>query len=284
MFLSVDCARTLDLNLALTSLHHGCNYLVGCAKPLDKTSLEPLYLQLKQRILQVIAAHGIDAEEPLPSELLLCKKLHLSRATVRRCFKDLVDSGRVIRRRGQGSFVSYQPANQGLDTIFSFSNEMESSGQKPSSRVISLRRCAVAPSIAQHLRVRSDAEVWEIRRLRMGDGKPIRLEVAYVPVDICPDLSRDDLASSLYAHIAEASGGLPERAEELYEAVALDSREAKLLDAPAGAPAMRVIRVTFDNFGRAFEASVLIWPGTTTRLAVTTTSSSVAVKRMSARK
>ncbi|ERI05497.1 GntR family transcriptional regulator [Atopobium sp. oral taxon 810] len=255
-----------------------------CATPLDPESPEPLYMQLKQRILQLIAAHGFDVDEPLPSEMLLCEKLNLSRATVRRCFKDLVDSGRVIRRRGQGSFISLQPTNQGLDTIFSFSNEMKNSGQKPTSRVISLQRRVVAPSIAKHLHVRSDTEVWEIRRLRMGDGRPIRLETAYIPVDICPNLSRDDLVSSLYAHIAEASGGLPERAEEIYEAVALDSREAKLLDAQAGAPAMRVIRVTIDNFGRAFEASVLIWPGTTTRLAVTTTSNSVAVKRISARR
>ena len=56
-----------------------------CATPLDKTSDVPLYLQLKLRLMGLIATHAFDGQTPLPAEADICRALNLSRSTVRRC-------------------------------------------------------------------------------------------------------------------------------------------------------------------------------------------------------
>ena len=73
-------------------------------EPLDSTSDTPLYRQLEDRILQVIASRMLGENDPLPPELAIGSALGLSRATVRRCFEDLVEDGRVVRRRGRGTW------------------------------------------------------------------------------------------------------------------------------------------------------------------------------------
>ncbi|MDD3486541.1 MAG: UTRA domain-containing protein, partial [Atopobiaceae bacterium] len=122
--------------------------------------------------------------------------------------------------------------------------------------------------ISKRLQVPDGSEVWEIRRLRLGDGVPMRVETAFVPCSLCPTLSERDLTHSLYARISEESGALPARAEEAYEAICLDAREAKALGATTGSPAFQVLRTSYDTLLRPFETSVLIEPADRNHLLV----------------
>lgn len=239
------------------------------AEPLSHTSDEPLYLQLERRILQVIATGGLDESTPLPTEQQLCGALGLSRTTVRRCYQDLVDTGSVVRRRHEGTFASPTSTRQNLGMLLNFSAEMEREGKQPSSKVLGLRKRPATKGISKRLLVPDGTEVWEIRRLRLGDGIPMRVETAFVPCSLCPGLSERDLSRSLYARITEESGALPARAEEIYEAANVDEKEAKLLGVKPGSPAFRVLRTSFDTLKRPFETSVLVEPADRNHLLVT---------------
>lgn len=239
--------------------------------PLDSESPTPLYEQLEQRLLQLIATGGLDAQTPLPTEIELCDTFGLSRATVRRCFQDLVGSGTVVRRRGKGTFVSPNQIHRGFDSILNFSTAEAERGHKPSSKVLSLHKTTSSGGISRCLGVPDGTDVWEIRRVRLSDGKPRHLATAFVPVELCPTLTRADVEKSLYARITEETGALPVRSEEVYEAVLLDKSEARALGSKPGQPAMRVLRTTFDSYGRCFEACVLVGPGPVNRFSVTTT-------------
>ncbi len=117
-------------------------------EPLDPGSEVPLYLQLKERILQVMATHALDGQTPLPTEQEISRRLGLSRGTVRRCFRDLVDEGRVVRRRGLGTFVAHPRGARGMDIAFSFTAEVTALGMRPSSEVLGRpgrRACPRAP-------------------------------------------------------------------------------------------------------------------------------------------
>lgn len=251
--------------------------------PLDEASELPLYRQLYQRITQFIASGSLDATTPLPTEKQLCEAFGLSRATVRRCFQDLVDEGRVVRRRGQGTFVSPgagAASALGHGDTLSFSAEMRKAGRTPSSRVLGLRRRQATKGISRRLDIPDGTPVWEVRRLRLADDQPMQLAVAYVPEELCPELTKADLESSLYALIAEKSDRLPGRAEETYEAVCLDASEAKALGVRPGTAAMRVLRTTYDTSGRPFEASVLIAPGDRDRLVVSLSPTGTELRRV----
>lgn len=89
--------------------------LVSRLRTLRSQRDTPLYVQLKHRIALLIASQAFDTKTPLPRELEICARLELSRATVRRCFQDLVIEGRVVRKRGQGTFIKPQTSAPGID-------------------------------------------------------------------------------------------------------------------------------------------------------------------------
>ena len=227
-------------------------------EPLDHLSSKPLYQQLKERILQVIAAHAIDAETPLPGEMELCEALGLSRATVRRCFQDLVNEKRVVRKRGQGTFIKEQTSGPYADIALNFSARMRESGKVPSSRILSFKRIGASAGVAASLRIEPGTEVWEIRRLRLADGSPMECNFVYIPCELCPDLTRADLEHSLYAYMARTAHVLPASFDAYYEAINLDKREAHLLEQPTGKSALRILRTTLDAHGDPFEVAVVI--------------------------
>lgn len=218
----------------------------------------PLYMQLKDRILQIIATRSLDQNTPLPTEQEIAQRLNLSRGTVRRCFKDLVDEGRVVRRRGVGTFVSYSRRTSEMDIAFNFTAEITALGMEPSSEVLGLKQKSSEAGISKRLGVVDGTKVWEIRRIRRADGNPMQYVVAYVPCSVCPQITKEDLESSLYALIANASGRRPAKAVEVYEAINLDAREARALGVSTGTAALRTLRTTYDAYGKPFEASIII--------------------------
>ena len=178
---------------------------------LDESSSVPLYCQLKHRILQLIATGTLGAGEALPTEQALCETFGLSRATVRRCYRDLVDEGYATRRRGRGSFVSLPEESGRLDTIYqqvSTSSAIGRSGARPGSRFLGIKVVPATGAAARSLGVADGAPLWEINRLRLADKNPVVHELAYVPQALCPRLDSANLEStSLYQCIAEESGG-----------------------------------------------------------------------------
>ena len=245
---------------------------VLAARPLDPTLDKPLYQQLKERILQLIATGAVDTETPLPTEASLCRALGLSRSTVRRCFADLVERGYVVRRRGLGTFLSGRSSTghgESIYTLYNSTTQIERSGRHASARVLRLRRLAASEAIARALQIGQGDPVWEIRRLRLADDVPLRYEISCVPWELCPGLTVDRIEHSLYACLMEDSGILPYRADMTLEAVTLDEREAKILEVAAGSAAFRVRSLSIAENGRPIERTVSLWPASGTHLSVT---------------
>lgn len=227
------------------------------AEPIARDGSTPCYLQLKRRIVQLIASGSIPHDQPLPRELDLCRALGLSRATVRRCFQDLVDEGVVVRKPGQGTFIKDQRTAY-ADLSLNFTTRMQSIGKVPTSRILGLRKVRAHQGVERQLHLEEGTPVWEIRRVRLGDDVPMELNYVYIPCELCPDLNRDAIKQSLYAYLASVAGVLPAAVTETYEAINLDKREAELLDQPVGKAAMRILRITSDNYGKPFESSIII--------------------------
>lgn len=234
--------------------------LLIAAEPLDPEAETPLYQQLEQRLLQLIASGALGGETPLPTEMELCKAFGLSRATVRRCFADLVEEGRVVRRRGQGTFVAGEKASHS-GPFLNFSQRMASAGRTSSSRVVSLTTERAAGGVARRLRLEEGEPVYRICRVRLADGRPMTMDTSHVPCSLCPDLAQEDLTGSLYALLAARSGLLPARADERFEAVGLTDAEAEVFEVEAGSPAFLITRTTYDPHDRPFETAVTVAPG-----------------------
>ena len=67
---------------------------------------DPLYLQVYNAIAEAIKSGRLKAGDRLPTERSFCEQLGVSRATVRRAMRRLVEEGTVEATVGRGSFVS----------------------------------------------------------------------------------------------------------------------------------------------------------------------------------
>ena len=210
-------------------------------EPLDPEAEAPLYQQLEQRLLQLIASGALGGETPLPTEMELCEAFGLSRATVRRCFADLVKEGRVVRRRGQGTFVAREKASHS-GPFLNFSQRMASSGRTSSSRVVIFGQERAAGGVARRLRLEEGEPVYRICRVRLADGRPMTMDTSHVPCS-------------------------------LFEAVGLTDAEAEIFDMEAGSPAFLITRTTYDQHGLPFETAVTVAPGDRNSYEVSTSAS-----------
>jgi GntR family transcriptional regulator len=76
---------------------------------------QPIWRQIKDRVLAAILDGGIKEGEPLPSVRQVALDLQVNPLTVSKAYQELADDGLVERRRGLGMFV-IEGARKGLGT------------------------------------------------------------------------------------------------------------------------------------------------------------------------
>jgi len=187
----------------------------------------------------------------LPNEDTLCSRFGVSRITLREAVRGLIEDGYVIRRQGAGTFVTQGPTlRNSLDTNFSYTEYLESIGVRASKEVLEARRIPASEAVAEDLNLAAGAEVVEVRRVRIADGKPAIYSIDSLPVDIV-DAKKDAKAfsTSLYRLLAER-GHVVDHARTVILPVIADIALGKLLQVEAGTPLQHLKQIDFDTGGR----------------------------------
>jgi len=211
----------------------------------------PLYLQVKENLLQKIDA-GTWAEESLiPTESELCEEYGVSKITVREAIRILVRDGRLSRKPGKGTFVTRPKIEQQLNRFFSFTKWALQNDLRPASRILRVEAVACHRHIARHLGIPEGEQVCRIERLRLGNGEPLTLEVIWVPCGLCPDLHLHDLANVPLNDILQNEYGIQlVRATESIEAATADEYLARQLAIEKDVVMLHVEHTAFTRGGR----------------------------------
>lgn len=218
---------------------------------LDRTGPLPMYFQLAQRLEQAIQSGAVESGAKLENEISLAQRLGLSRPTVRRAIQELVDKGLLVRRRGVGTQVVRGRVTRDVE-LTSLYEDLERTGHKPSTTLLSSEARLVTASEAHELEVAEDATVLRLRRLRFSDGLPVAILANTLAPELV-DLDVDQLAiSGLYKVLANR-GVVTKIAKQRIGARAATAEEASLLDLETGAPLLTIERIAFDQSGRGIE-------------------------------
>ena len=62
----------------------------------------PLYLQVRDRLIERIEEGQVDPSGKLPSEHEICREFQVSRTTARLAVEELIEQGLVVRLPGKG--------------------------------------------------------------------------------------------------------------------------------------------------------------------------------------
>jgi GntR family transcriptional regulator len=166
---------------------------------IDKDSRIPLYIQLKDHLLEGIVSGKYPPGSQLPTEKELIHSLKLGRATVRAAFYELEREGVIIKRHGIGSFVTDKSGRTAFEPMISLSYMLELLGVKSFNRVEFDREIEVsAPPLSE--KWSKGAKVHHLHRIRFAADQPIALEDDFLPVATYEKLSGCDFSDSL-AHV-----------------------------------------------------------------------------------
>jgi GntR family transcriptional regulator len=211
----------------------------------------PLYVQLVEELSAKISAGEYLPGLRIPTETELCREFEVSRITIRRAIKKLVDEHVLYTKQGKGTFVSAVKIRRRLPRLYSFSEDMKELGFEPSSRILDQAVVEADEEAAGILCLPdSDRRINRISRVRLASKVPILIERTFIPHWLCPDLLDGGYErESLYGALMERYGIELDRAEETYEVRLLTAAEARELGCKRSLPAFAIQRLAFRKDG-----------------------------------
>jgi GntR family transcriptional regulator len=215
-------------------------------------STRPLYLQVKDMLIQRIAAGAWKPGAAIPNEIELSRELGISVGTVRKALDEMESERLISRRQGRGTFVIDQTSNE---HAVRFSNIRDTNGIRITGEVESCSVAAAAASDAEsrRLQLRISEPIFHIHRVRTHKDAPLMVEDATVPQSRFPGLPQEEDVSLSIVVLAHRYGVLLGRADEKVGATTAKGGIAKALKVAEGTPLLTLDSVVYAIDGRPIE-------------------------------
>ena len=181
---------------------------------------------------------------PIPHEAALAEEFGVTRPTIARALRGLVDSGLIERKRRAGSRVALRQSAEVVLRIPVVRDEIEGRGGRYDYLLLD-RRVARPPAVVRAaLQLPATARALELRCLHFEDGRPFQLEHRWINLGLLPDAAGQDFVA------ASANEWLVRqvpytRAEHVLRAAAATPLEAEALQVDPGSPVFLIERTTW---------------------------------------
>ena len=191
----------------------------------------------------------------IPSEHELMDEFSVSRGTVRKALKTLVDEGLLDQQHGRGTFVC-EPhlEHPGGDRPFSFAESLAEQGIDFSTRVLVKNRIPATKDVADHLQIPEGDPVLRLRRVRNVGNKPVMVLDSWTPLNVCPGLDAMPLEEvSLFDAVQSCSGCRVACSTMTYSARAAGKDLARDMGIAEGSPVLNLEQLIMLEDGRPIE-------------------------------
>lgn len=217
--------------------------------PSSQARRVPLHEQICNSLRQQILSGELAPHQRLPSEASLMQAFGVSRVTVRQGLKDLAAEGLVYSQQGRGCFVSAPHASYNLSALLGFHEAMKGQPFVATSRLLSSGDAAASRETAAALGMRRGDRIFEVKRIRCLNARPVSVDLSYFPADIGERLRHRDLNQDIFPLLESCGIGLG-RSRLWIEAQPCPESFAADLAVPPGAPVLHLARLTYSSFDR----------------------------------
>lgn len=154
----------------------------------------PLYMQIKQFILDKIETGEWMTGQRIATEFELTEQFEVSRMTVNKAIRDLVNEGRLQRRPRLGTFVCdpVEKSESPLLDIRNIAAEVRDRGREYRSKVLKQVAIKADATIATKLGVMLGTTVFYSEIIHYEDSTPIQLELRWVNSQYAPSYLDQD--------------------------------------------------------------------------------------------
>jgi DNA-binding GntR family transcriptional regulator len=217
---------------------------------LDRSSPVPLYHQVATSIEEHIQSGVLAPGDFLENEVSLAARLGISRPTARQALQELVDKGRLVRKRGVGTRVTPERIRRTVE-LTSLQSDLERSGRRPATRVLAYETVEADAELADALDVEPGAPVVRVERLRLADDEPLAVLTNYLPLASAP--AREELEARGLYEALRTRGIRPTAARQRIGARTATASEAKMLDEVVHCALLTMERTAYDEAGGVVE-------------------------------
>jgi len=204
----------------------------------------PLYQQVKNHVLGLIADGSLGAGARVPSEQELVHTLGVARMTANRALRELAAQGVIVRVAGVGSFVAEEKPRSTLLHIANIAEEIRQRGHAHRFTPISVEAVAASLDVADALHLPPEARVFHLRGVHFENDVPVQLEDRYVNPHVAPTFLAQDFRRVLPS--AWLVRTVPyDQIEHVVDALLPTPEQARLLRMPANQPCLVLTRRTW---------------------------------------
>jgi GntR family transcriptional regulator len=213
-----------------------------------------LFLQLRDRIHEMIREKYMRAGDQLPSEAELVEMFSVSRSTVREALRQLEEEKVIYCRHGLGRFVAIDPSNilsEDVTRLESVTEMAERLGIQVDTQLISLKLEPAGERIGSRLMIDPRADVYILERVRRASGEVVIYSKDIFPAAVVkPSFQSDHFDGSLVDYMANTLGIRITSARATIGAKVLDDNLCKTLSVDCKSAWILLEHINFDQFER----------------------------------
>ncbi len=164
---------------------------------IDRRSPMPLYVQLKNEILEKIknGTYAVDAQIPTEKEFM--EIYNLGRATVREAVAALVREGYLYKKHGIGTFVARKDPSLGFEPLISLTYSLKAIGISPNNIIENNEFIIPDSKLLKKLKWKKRKKCFYLRRIRYADDLPVAIEESYFHEETAELINKFNLKDSL---------------------------------------------------------------------------------------
>lgn len=157
-----------------------------------------LYPFIKEDILKDIQSGVYQEDKMLPPEREFTEKYRVSRMTIRRALDELIQDGVLIRKSGSGVFIAKNKKSRSISKVsIQTDEEIVKTYGKVIIKVVSIKTVVNHPLALRYLDVKTDEEVYQLKRVQYGGKTPIVYENIFLPKRYFNSLDKIDCTRSM---------------------------------------------------------------------------------------
>lgn len=146
---------------------------------IDRSKHVPLYIQLKEEIVENIKKEVWHISDKLPTEKEFMEKYGLGRATVRQALAMLVNEGYLFKKQGVGTFVSSKHSGFAFEPFISLEYSLKARGINSTNIIEKKEFLKVDGDLLRELKWVDRRRCFYLKRIRYADGLALAIEKSY---------------------------------------------------------------------------------------------------------
>lgn len=231
---------------------------------INRYSPVPMYLQLKDLIVDKIKNGEYKIGHKIPSEKEFCNFYNISRATVRQAIIELTFSGYLVKEKGKGTYVQSINSQVKMDDYTGFYNSLldcEFPGQK---EIISVEVVNIEDndSLIYSFNTQKNLDFTKVKFIEKQNNEIFQYSISYVPTEYFPNLKEDILNNSPSYEVMKGKYPyLPNKSMSNIEVKLADIDDAKILNIKTGNVLIRVENIIYSKSGLAVEFIITLFKG-----------------------